>query len=124
MSLRNPLSQAEGLGSAKEGVAHWWAQRLTSVALAPLGLWLAFSLAYLPDLSHPILIDWLAKPVPSVLMLAFVIIACYHMVLGLQVIIEDYIHCPWLKISSLIVTKFGTFLLALAGSTAILKLFL
>ena len=112
------------LGSAKDGVGHWWRQRVSAVALLPLSLWLLFSLASLPDLSHATVQLWLAQPIPAFLMLAFVIVAYYHMAAGVRVIMEDYIHLPWLKIASIVTLEIASFMLALISLAAVLKLFL
>ena len=124
MNLRTPLSQAQGLGSAKTGLHHWWLQRITSVLLAPLAIWLGISLALLPELTYPTLLDWFSHPLPSVLMLLFVAVSCYHMALGLRVIIEDYIHTAWLKVGGIIAVEIGSLLLAFVGILSVIKLFL
>ena len=123
-SLRTPLSQAQGLGSAKEGVGHWWAQRLTSVALIPLVLWLAFSLAALPGMSYIEFRGWLNSPFTATLLVLFLIALFYHLQLGLQVIIEDYVHSGWLKLGSLVLVNFTCWVLAAGGILSVLKLYL
>lgn len=123
----NILPTATGnrqLGSAKDGVSRWWGQRLSSVALLPLSLWLIVSLASLPDLSHATVQQWLALPTNAFLMLAFIPVAYYHMASGLRVIVEDYISLPWLKITSIAAVEMAAFMLALISMAAALKLFL
>lgn len=122
--LRSPLAEAQGLGSAKEGASHWWVQRLTSVALVPLVLWFAFSVACLPEMNHAGFSEWLGSPVTATLLILFVVMMFYHLQLGLQVIIEDYVHSPWLKISSLVLMSFGCWVLATAAVISTLKVFL
>ena len=120
MSLRTPLSQAKGLGSAKEGAHHWWAQRLTSVALVPLTLWLVFTLASWGEVSYVEVIEWMQSPLVAVGLALLVIVLFYHAQLGLQVIVEDYVH-GWLKIVSLVVLNFACIALAFIGLFSIIK---
>lgn len=124
MSLRSPLSQAQGLGSAKSGFRHWWMQRMTSIILAPLAIWLSFSLASLPDLSRPTMIEWLGHPLPAILTLVFLLVCAYHLALGMRVIIEDYIHLHWLKVTGIIAVELGSLALGVIGALAVLKIFL
>lgn len=121
MSLRSPLARARGLGAAHNGTHHWWAQRLTSIALAPLILWLAFSFVSLATADHATATAWLRAPVNAILMLALIAALFHHMQLGLQVIIEDYVHGHARKFVVLIVVKFGAALLAIAAAFAVLK---
>ena len=122
--LRSPLAEANGLGSAKEGASHWWMQRLTSVALVPLVLWFAFSLACLPELDHAAFSGWLTNPLTATLLVAFVVVMFYHLKLGLQVIIEDYVHAPALKLASLVLVSFACWFLAAAAVVSALKIYL
>ncbi len=123
MSLRTPLSEAKGLGSAKEGVAHWWLQRLTAIALIPLVTWLAFAVSMLGDASYETIRAWLETPHVAILLILFVAATFYHTQLGLQVIVEDYVH-GWLKIVTLILISFLCIALAVIGIVALLKIFL
>ena len=123
MSLRTPLSEAKGLGSAKEGAAHWWLQRLTAVALIPLVIWLAFAVAMLGDANYEAVLAWLQKPHVAVLLILLVAATFYHTQLGLQVIVEDYVH-GWLKVATLILINFLCIVLAVTGIVALLKIFL
>ena len=120
MSLRTPLSSAKGLGSAKEGAHHWWMQRLTSIALVPLMLWLAISLAFLGDLSYQAAVAWMQAPFVAVGLSLSIVVMFYHLQLGLQVIIEDYVH-GWLKITSLILLNFICILFVFIGLFSIIK---
>ncbi len=86
------LGRVRGLGSAKEGAHHWWTQRVTAFGNLLLVLWFIFSLLRLPSLDHAVVVSWLAAPVPAVLMALLVLNVCYHFLLGLQVVIEDYLH--------------------------------
>ena len=123
MSLRTPLSEAKGLGSAKEGASHWWLQRLTAVALIPLSIWLAFAVAMLGSASYEAVLGWLQSPIVVVLLVLFIAAMFYHTQLGLQVIVEDYVG-GWLKVATLVLINFICILLAVAGIVALLKVFL
>ena len=95
-SLRSPLGRAIGLGSAKHGADHWWAQRVSAVALILLGLWFAASLIAHAGADHGAVVAWLRNPITAILMLLLVATTFYHAALGLQVVIEDYVHSEWL----------------------------
>ncbi|HWG32206.1 MAG TPA: succinate dehydrogenase, hydrophobic membrane anchor protein [Steroidobacteraceae bacterium] len=120
MSLRSPLGRVLGLGSAKEGVHHWWVQRLTSVALVPLAVWFLVSLLSLPALDHTTVIVWMAQSGTSLLLILFVLIATWHSQLGLRVVVEDYVH-GGAKTVVLVLVTFAHALIAVAGVFAILK---
>ena len=119
-SLRSDLGRVRGLGSAKEGVAHWWAQRITALALIPLSLWFVACIVFLIDVDRATAIRWLGSPVTLGLMSLFLIAVIYHAVLGLQVIIEDYIHTHAVKLTLLLIVQFAGFALAAAGIVAML----
>jgi succinate dehydrogenase / fumarate reductase membrane anchor subunit len=121
-TLRSPLGRARGLGSARAGSHHWWAQRLTSIALVPLTLWFIFSVIHLAGASHQDVIDWLSAPVTLGLMLALIIATFHHMQLGLQVVIEDYVHDERLKIPAILLIKGLSVLLALVCIVSVLKI--
>lgn len=120
--LRSPLGRARGLGSAKDGAAHWWAQRVTAVALVPLTLWFVASVVGLTGAGHGAVIEWLADPLVAVPMILYLAMGCYHAVLGFQVIVEDYVHKEWQKVALIIGIKFGFVLLAGVGIFSILKI--
>jgi succinate dehydrogenase / fumarate reductase membrane anchor subunit len=122
MSLRSPLGRVLGLGTAKDGTAHWWGQRVSGAALAILGLWFAVSLATMPGFSHAATIAFIGKPVNAVLLLLLSVTMAYHSYLGVQVVIEDYVHGHGLKVFSLILSRFAHVVLAVAAIFAILKL--
>lgn len=119
--MRSSLGRALGLGAAREGVAHWWSQRVTAAALIPLTLWLTASLIALSDDDYQTFIGWLKTPIVTTVMPLLLIALFYHMALGLQVVIEDYVHRQWLKIPLLAVTLLGCFALASAGIVATLR---
>jgi succinate dehydrogenase / fumarate reductase, membrane anchor subunit len=120
MSLRSPLGRVLGLGSAKEGVHHWWFQRLTSVALVPLTVWFVVSLLALPSLDHTTVVAWMAQSWTALLLILFVLVATWHSQLGLRVVVEDYIH-GGAKTLVLVIITFTHTLIAAAGVFAILK---
>lgn len=122
MGLRTPLAKARGLGSAKEGIDHWWKQRLTAVALVPLVLWLAFSVALLGRGDYYTVVYWLAHPVNAVLMILVVTVGIWHGTLGVQEVIVDYVAGEWTKTALLIVVQFVAVVLALAGIFAVLRI--
>lgn len=122
MSLRSPLGKVLGLGSAKDGTSHWWGQRLSAVALLLLGLWFAFVLATMSGFSHAEVIAFAGKPVNGVLLLLLTVSLAYHSYLGLQVVIEDYVHSAGIKVTALIASRFAHIFLAVAAVFAILKI--
>lgn len=120
--LRSPLGRARGLGSARAGAAHWWAQRLTAIALVPLTLWFIFAVIGLRGADQNAMVVWLASPVPLVLMLALILATFHHLQLGLQVVIEDYVHDNGIKLASVLAMKAACLLLAVACIVSVLKL--
>ncbi|NCF74338.1 MAG: succinate dehydrogenase, hydrophobic membrane anchor protein [Gammaproteobacteria bacterium] len=122
MSLRSPLGQVLGRGSAKDGTAHFWGQRVSGVGLLLLGLWFACALATMPGFSHAEALAFIGAPLNSVLLLLLVITLAYHSYLGVQVVIEDYVHSHGLKLASLIISRFAHSFLAVAALFAILKI--
>ena len=92
MKMETPLKRVRGLGSARSGAHHWWLERLTAVATLILLVWLAASLARLPDLDHRTLAAWLAAPLAAAPMLLLIVSVFWHLKMGLQVIVEDYVH--------------------------------
>lgn len=125
MSRRTPLGRVLGLGSAKDGTEHFWMQRLSAVAMLPLGLWFVFGLAVLGgggSLDYQTVGAWLASPVRSVAAALLVGTLAYHSQLGLQVVIEDYVHHEGLKLVSLVAVKLAHLALAVAGVFAILRI--
>ncbi len=122
MSLRSPLGRVLGLGSAKDGTSHWWGQRVSAVALLLLGIWFAWMLATMSGFSHAEAAAFIAQPVNSVLLLLLTASMAYHSYLGIQVVIEDYVHAPGVKVVSLLLSRFAHVLLAVAAIYAILKI--
>lgn len=119
MRLQSPLSKVLGHGSARTGTGHWLAQRLTAIGLVPLGLWFIFSLVSFHEYgSYELVVRWVTEPLNAILLILLVIALVYHSLLGLQVIIEDYVHGA-LGYLSLIAAKFVHIFLAVAGIYAI-----
>ncbi len=120
--MRSSLGRAIGLGSAKEGVEHWWAQRITGLALVPLGLWFVIAVIELVGADRMLFVEWVRHPVPAVLLVLLLIATFYHGALGLQVVIEDYVHDEALKLGLLIIMRLASIVLAALGVFAVLKL--
>jgi succinate dehydrogenase / fumarate reductase membrane anchor subunit len=118
VSLRDPLATARGLGSAKNGTGHWWVQRLTAGALLLLTPWFAWLLLGLLGADQYATRMTLAQPLNATLLLAYVLALFWHAQLGLQVVIEDYVH-GWLEIALQVAAKFACALAALASAIAI-----
>ena len=121
MRLVSPLNRVLGLGSAKTGVEHWWAQRLTAVALIPLGLWFAMALAVPEELNYAAAVALVQAPFNSVMLILALFALSYHSHLGVQMVIEDYVHAPALKIFSIVASFFSHIAVAVAGIFAVLK---
>ncbi len=105
-NLRSALGRARGLGSAKEGMHHWWVQRLTALALIPLTVWLVISIVGLIGASHGEFVLWLANPINTTAMILFLAIAFHHAQLGMQVVFEDYVSSHALRTTGIILVKF------------------
>lgn len=119
------LGRVLGLGSAREGTGHWWSQRVSAIALAPLGVWFVFSAAALvgrTGADYLSVIDWIAVPVNAVLLMLLIATVLYHSHLGVQVVIEDYVHESGVKLAALLLQKFVHAVLAVAGIFAVLRI--
>jgi succinate dehydrogenase / fumarate reductase, membrane anchor subunit len=122
LSLVSPLSRVLGLGSARGGAEHWWAQRVTAVALVPLGIWFVLALVLLPDYSYATLRTWVSQPVTAVLLILTVISVVYHSKLGVQVVVEDYVHAKAVKVAGLMLSTLLHIAVAVAAVFAILRI--
>jgi succinate dehydrogenase / fumarate reductase, membrane anchor subunit len=96
-NYRTPLRFALGLGTSRSGTSHWWRQRVSAAALIPLVLWLALSVTYLPNATHAEIVRWLALPWNTLTLFFLLMAMFYHAAIGIQVVIEDYIHLRALK---------------------------
>jgi succinate dehydrogenase / fumarate reductase, membrane anchor subunit len=120
-SMRSPLARALGFGSAKDGVEHWWMERVSAVALVPLTLWFVASIIAHTGSDYATFIVWLRTPLASILMILLLIALFYHTALGLQVVIEDYVHSG-VKFAALVAVRLGCFALATSGIVAALRI--
>lgn len=120
--MQNPLSRVRGLGSAKEGTEHWWLQRLTAVALVPLVIWYVVSLVTLIGADREAVVAWLGSPFAAIASVLLIVATFHHGQLGIQVVIEDYVHTGWLKTTLLLLTKFAAIVLGATAIFAVLKI--
>ena len=120
--LRTPLARARGLGSAREGVHHWWAQRLTAIALIPLVVWFAISLVMMSGADYGAVRAWIGSPAVMVLLILTIAIGLHHGQLGLQVVIEDYVHGHGAKLALIVAVRFIAVLFGLAAIVAVLRI--
>jgi succinate dehydrogenase / fumarate reductase, membrane anchor subunit len=120
--MRSPLGRARGLGSAREGVEHWWMQRVTAAALIPLTLWFVVSLIALTGSDYNAFIAWLKAPFVAILMVLVLVALFHHMALGLQVVVEDYVHSDRAKIPTVVAIHLACFALAVAGISATVRI--
>jgi len=118
--MRSPLAWAQGLGSAKGGVKHWWAQRVSAVALVPLTVWFLGSVIAHAGGDYAAVISWLKTPLASLALIVLLLAIFHHTALGLQVVIEDYIHSD-AKFAAVIAVRLACFALATAGIVAVLR---
>ena len=114
MEMRSTLGRARGLGSAKEGVGHWWAQRVTAIALVPLSIWFVFSVIGLMGADLAAFQEWLSLFGNLLLMVVFIIVMFYHAHLGIQVVIEDYVGGEAAKVTWLLIAKFALAMMAIS----------
>ena len=121
-NYRTPLKKVKGLGSAKEGTGHFWTQRLTAIALVPLVLWLAFSVASLPDMDYVAIREWLSQPFNAIVMILFLIAGFHHARLGLQVVIEDYVSSHVTRTAAIIAVTFIAAALGVTGVFSVLRI--
>ena len=121
-SLQSPLGKAKGHGAGKEGVHHWWHQKLTAVALIPLTIWFITLVVKAVQSDYSGFIALISEPINSITMILFIVFSFYHAVLGMQVVIEDYITCPVAKYCSLIAVKLGGFVLGVAAVFSVCKI--
>ncbi|MGB8692783.1 MAG: succinate dehydrogenase, hydrophobic membrane anchor protein [Steroidobacteraceae bacterium] len=121
MSLRSPLGVALGHGTAGDGVGHWWSQRLSALALVPLTVWLLVSLVRVPLADYAAVTIWMGSGWNPVWLALTLLTGCWHSRLGVQVVVEDYLHGPGLKLAGLLCNSAVHVLLAASGLYAILR---
>jgi succinate dehydrogenase / fumarate reductase membrane anchor subunit len=117
-----PLNRVLGLGTAKGAAEHWWLQRVTAIALLPLGLWFAYALLTLRGFDYASVTVWAQQPVTSLLLILFVVAVGYHSALGVQVVIEDYVTGKGSRAATLIASTLAHAGLTVAGAFAVLKI--
>lgn len=122
MSIQTPLGKVRGHGSAHTGTRHYWLQRLTAIALVPLTLWFVWAVVRYVGAPYEEVVAFLGHPVSAVAMLMFVLMALGHMLLGVQVVIEDYIHKEGPKIALLLLLNFVVLAIAITCVVAVLRM--
>ena len=122
MDLRTPIARARGLGSAKDGTRHWWMQRITAIALIPLSVWLVGSLVAIGAADHAQTVHWIRSPAVSIALLLTIAALFHHAQLGMQVIIKDYVHAEWKKLTALIAVKLLAITIAATAAFSVLKI--
>jgi succinate dehydrogenase / fumarate reductase membrane anchor subunit len=122
MSLRTPLSRVLNHGAAHDGVSHWWIERITALALVPLSMWLAIALLRLPLADYASVTAWIGAGLNPVLLGLFVLLACWHSHLGVQVVVEDYVHGPGVRTTTLLLSSAVHLMLTASGLYAVLRI--
>lgn len=122
MEQRSLLGRARGLGSAKEGIGHWWAERLSALALVPLSIWFAASIAGHAGADYEAMRAWVSSPLVAGLLVLLIVMTFYHGALGLQVILEDYVHHKGIRLASLLLVRGGALLLAVIALVSVLSI--
>ena len=120
--MRTPLGQMRGLGSARSGTGVWWAQRLTAFALIPLSLWFVCAVIRLAGSPRAEVVHWAARPWVATLLIALIIATFHHLQLGMQVVIEDYVHGEKNRLATLLVMKGAVLLLVLISVIAVIRM--
>jgi succinate dehydrogenase / fumarate reductase membrane anchor subunit len=121
-SAETPLHKVEGMGASHSGTGHFWRERVTSVALIPLSLWFAYVMMGLAGTNEVTMVQYLAHPWSAILMAAFVVTSLYHMSLGLQVVIDDYVHTAGMKIALLVLVRVATIAIIAISMFALIRI--
>lgn len=121
MDMRTPLARVRHLGASPEATSHWWWQRLTALALVPLLLWLVASLVWLAGADYLTVREWVAQPWVALLLILLQAALFHHAQLGVQVVIEDYLHLEWPRLAAIVATKALALVLALIGIFAVIR---
>lgn len=122
MGSGTQLGRVRGLGTAKSGTDHWWKQRVTAIANAALLIWFVVSLLRLPDLTYATVVAWLRQPIVAVPILLLIANLFYHLRLGVQVLIEDYVHHEGNKVLAVLLLNFFTLALGFTAMFSVLKI--
>ncbi|MDE2069642.1 MAG: succinate dehydrogenase, hydrophobic membrane anchor protein [Gammaproteobacteria bacterium] len=122
MSYRTPLARARGLGSAKDGTTHWVVQRITALALVPLSLWFVVSILMLMHKDYVTVVNWMHAPWNAILLVLLVLTVYWHAYLGLQVVVEDYVHVAWVKVSAIVLLRLLAVVLTAIGVFVVLRI--
>ncbi len=120
--MRTPLSRVRGLGSAKKGTEHFWLQRVTAIANIPLSIFFLASLVAHSGADYQATLAYFSHPVVAVIMLLLILSAVWHAKLGLQTVIEDYVHGEAQKLTAIVLNNFFTLIVGIASILAIVKL--
>ncbi|HEY4112815.1 MAG TPA: succinate dehydrogenase, hydrophobic membrane anchor protein [Rhizomicrobium sp.] len=122
MSFETPLHRVQGLGSAHSGVSHFWRERVTAAALIPLSAWFVISLVRLVGTSEAETAAFFQHPWNAVLMGLFILLSCVHMTLGLQAVIDDYVHSAGQRIALLLLNRAFAWLIGALSLVSLLRL--
>ncbi len=122
MSLKTPLGRVRGLGSAKKGVGHFWQQRMSALTLIPLVIWFSWSIFIHAGDDYMDVRSWLSQPVTSIFMLFLILAGCYHMRLGVHVVIEDYVRAEGPRLALIVLNNLFSAGLSIASVFAILRI--
>lgn len=120
--IKSPLARARGLGSARDGVEHWWMQRVTAIANIPLVIWFVYSIVHLKGSSHAEFVTWMGEPLNAILSILFVVSVFKHAKLGNEVFVEDYFHNEGFKLIKMIGLKLFYVAAGIACIFSILKI--
>ena len=120
--MRSPLGRARGVGSGRSGVHHWWAERVTSIALVPLTIWFVISMIRLVGKTQPVVAGFVGNPINAALLLALIAITFHHMQLGIQVVLEDYVPNPKKMMAFNLINKGVALMLGLIAAISVVKL--
>lgn len=124
MNLRNPLAKVKGLGASGEGSHHWWLQRVSAIALVPLSLWFVFSIVNRIGDDYSDVVAWISQPSVALMLILYIGFMFFHAQLGIQVVLEDYVHSEPLKVISLLIVKAIAIVAGLAAILSVLGIML
>lgn len=122
MSLRSPLGRVLGHGSAKDGTEHFVSQRISAIALALLGCWFAVEMLLLDSMAYLEIVRFIAEPMNTILLVLLSLTVAWHSYLGVQVVVEDYVHTPGIRHLTLVAARFAHALVAVAAVYAVLRI--